>query len=234
MLKKFIVSLLVIVGSVMFFTNSAQAGSVGTTQACVDAKAAFVAGVGDIYQTPYKGNLANFSCYDETNVSQFLGVNDVYTNLAGLLLINNAHAFGANHVELHFCKIQLYNTATVSADGRQGTIVIDTTDATYNNGTACNFSPSPNYFYMNGTLQASGHDGWVGINTYEYKMEIEGVSGVGQVITSGTAGYNSLNGRQPQNTALGGSGSDYYSGGGGNNGNGYFNGGSNGGSGGGG
>ena len=65
-------------------------------------------------------------------------------------------------------------------------------------------------------------------------MEIEGVSGVGQVITSGTAGYNSLNGRQPQNTALGGSGSDYYSGGGGNNGNGYFNGSSNGGSGGGG
>ena len=145
---------------VFSFAPVARAGSVGTSQACVNAEAAFVAGAGDIYQTPYKGNLANFSCFDETNVSSFIGATaDTYVSSTGRLTINSSHAFGPVHVELHFCQIQLFSPAKITADGRQGTIIINTTDATYNSGTACNFSPSPNYFYMNGTLQASGHDG---------------------------------------------------------------------------
>ncbi|MBU2263953.1 hypothetical protein KJ797_01280, partial [Patescibacteria group bacterium] len=185
MFKKIFIFCLIIFSGLLF-ANSAQAGSVGISTACVKAKTAFKAGVGDIYQTPYKGNLANFSCYDETNVSQFPAGN-VYSKTAGLLTINGAYAFGANHVELHFCRISLSNAVQISADGKRGTIVIDTTDGVYNSGTACN--PTDNYFYHNGILQASGHGGWVDINSYNYKLNT-----TGQIITSGTNGSNSSGG----------------------------------------
>lgn len=228
MLKKFIVFLLVIVGSVMFFTNSAQAGSVGTTQACVNAKAKFQAGYitgdasTDVYNTPYQKNLNYFYCYDETNVNN---LNVVYNSQNGYLIINNVFNFGANHVELHFCKINLFNAGKITADGQQGTIVIDTTDGVYDgntnyagSGISKSCLPTDNYFYHNGTLQASGHDGWVDINSYEYKLVT-----TSQIITSGIGGYNSLNGRNMIN--FGGSGSSGQAwnsnlpgGGGGNNG----------------
>ncbi|MBU1663314.1 hypothetical protein KKE25_01855 [Patescibacteria group bacterium] len=209
MFKKIFIFCLIIFSGLLF-ANSAQAGSVGISTACVKAKTAFKAGVGDIYQTPYKGNLANFSCYDETNVSQFPAGN-VYSKTAGLLTINGAYAFGANHVELHFCRISLSNAVQITADGRQGTIVINTTDGVYNGGTACN--PTDNYFYHNGILQASGHDGWVDINSYNYKLNT-----TGQIITSGTTGYNSLDGRNTENNGVGGLGSKCSSGSSGKNG----------------
>ncbi|MBU1729990.1 hypothetical protein KJ557_00285, partial [Patescibacteria group bacterium] len=144
-----------------FFANSAQAGSVGTSVACIAAQNAFVAGVEDIYQTPYKGNLANFSCYDETNVNDFLGTNDTYDSVNGFLEIRDQHDIGhQNHTEFYFNQIAIYEGGGLNAIGDNGSNGVSgsTSGGNGSNGGTINiFSQSA--LNIAGSISANGGNG---------------------------------------------------------------------------
>ncbi|MBU0879346.1 MAG: hypothetical protein ABIJ83_04220 [Patescibacteria group bacterium] len=198
--KKIISSLFFgVFGLLLFLPASfAQAGPIGTSAACTGAAT--------------RG--ANF-CFDRTNIAEELKTinpttKDAYNDTAGLLTIVASHDFGAKKVEFHLCQVLINGNVAgpgvgrITADGLSGKIVINTKDGVYNGSMLC--ATKDNYLKTSGKIQASGHDGWIEINTYNFEMKIaEDSAGIGSVITNGTTGYNSLDGSNKENTkGLGG------------------------------
>ena len=198
--KKIIFSLFFGISGFLLFLPASfvQAGAIGTSAACTGAVA--------------RG--ANY-CFDRTNIAEELKTinpttKDSYNDTAGLLTIVASHDFGTKKVEFHLCQVLINGNVAgpgvgrITADGLSGKIVINTKDGVYNGSMLC--ATKDNYLKTSGKIRASGHDGWIEINTYNFEMKIaEDSTGIGSVITNGTTGYNSLDGSNKKNTkGLGG------------------------------
>ncbi|MBU1180016.1 hypothetical protein KJ885_03665 [Patescibacteria group bacterium] len=202
--KKFVLSLSLCLGFMFFCGLALPQVALGASDCGTATKGTSLACV----------NSTSTCCYDRTNISQFMGIADTYDDSVGILKIKNSHNFGAKKIEFHLCGFELYSPAVITANGLQGKILINTEDGFYNNGSNSCSDRDITYVHIASKIQASGHDGWIEINADEFKMEITGYTGIGSLITSGTTGYNSLNGSNKENISVGGYGGGGYGGGG--------------------